>query len=80
MMHRIPESGITSWRSCLLISNPWRGLAGSMECIGGFHRLLARRFPHAIYYRIIEDAPVVFRVLDCRRSAERIRRSLEDDP
>ena len=33
----------------------------------GFHRLLSKRFPYAIYYRVIADEVVVFRVLDCRR-------------
>ncbi|MGY8653209.1 MAG: type II toxin-antitoxin system RelE/ParE family toxin [Verrucomicrobiia bacterium] len=34
----------------------------------GYHRLLARKFPYAVYYR----------VLDCRRDPRRIRRSLEE--
>ncbi len=42
----------------------------------GFHRLLAKRFPYAIYYRVIEGQAVVFRVLDCRRDAGWIRRTL----
>ena len=33
----------------------------------GFHRLLAKRFPYAVYYRIEAGEAVVFRVLDCRR-------------
>lgn len=27
----------------------------------GFHRMLARRFPYAIFHRVIEDEAVVFR-------------------
>ncbi len=42
----------------------------------GYHRLLANRFPHAIYYRLIAGEAVVFRVLDCRRSPGRIRSAL----
>lgn len=42
----------------------------------GFHRLLARRFPFAIYYRVISDEVVVFRVLDCRRDPNWIRKAL----
>src|SRR5712692_2142882 len=42
----------------------------------GFHRLLARRFPHAIYYRVISGEAVVFRVLDCRRDPRWIRKTL----
>ena len=44
----------------------------------GYHRLLASRFPYAIYYRILEDEAVVFRVLDCRRAPRSIRKSLEE--
>ena len=32
----------------------------------GFYRMLARRFPYAIYYQILDGQAVVFRVLDCR--------------
>ena len=44
----------------------------------GYHRLLARRFPYAIYYRILKGEAVVFRVLDCRRAPRSIRKSLEE--
>jgi hypothetical protein len=43
----------------------------------GFHRLLAKRFPHAIYYKVIDGEAVVFRVLDCRRDPSRIKRALK---
>ncbi len=42
----------------------------------GFHRLLAKRFPYAVYYRAIAEEAVVFRVLDCRRDPEWIRKKL----
>ena len=44
----------------------------------GYHRLLARRFPYAIYYRILKGEAVVFRVLDCRRKPKWIRKALEE--
>jgi hypothetical protein len=43
----------------------------------GFHRMLASRFPYAIYYRLIESDAVIFRVLDCRRDPKWIRKALE---
>ena len=43
----------------------------------GYHRLLSRRFPYAIYYRVEGDLVIVYRVLDCRRDPEAIRRALE---
>jgi hypothetical protein len=42
----------------------------------GFHRLLAKRFPFAVYYRVIGTEAVVFRVLDCRRDPRRIQHAL----
>jgi plasmid stabilization system protein ParE len=44
----------------------------------GYRRVLARRFPYAIYYRILEGEAVVFRVLDCRRAPRWIRKSLKE--
>lgn len=44
------------------------GYAGIHAQIHGFHRMLARRFPYAIYYRVIDDVCVVYRILDCRRN------------
>ena len=43
----------------------------------GFHRLLSKRFPYAIYYRVTEDEALVFRIFDCRRDPRRIRGELK---
>ena len=43
----------------------------------GHHRLLAKRFPYAIYYRVSGDEAIVHRVLDCRRDPKWIRRALQ---
>ncbi len=42
----------------------------------GYHRMLARRFPHAIYYRLENDTVVVYRVIDCRRDPKWIGKEL----
>jgi plasmid stabilization system protein ParE len=42
-----------------------------------FHRLLASRFPYAIYYKILDGEAVVFRVLDCRRDPRKIAGDLQ---
>lgn len=43
----------------------------------GYHRLLAKRFPYAIYYRIENGSiAVVWRVLDLRRHPRKIRQAL----
>jgi hypothetical protein len=44
----------------------------------GYHRLLARRFPYAIYYKLDSDgAVVVYRALDCRQNPGRTARALD---
>ena len=50
--------------------------AGIHRILFGHHRLLTRRFPFAVYYRVIEGEPVVFRVLDCRMDPNWIRSEL----
>jgi hypothetical protein len=42
----------------------------------GFHRLLAMRFPFAVYYRVDGDVVVVWRILDCRQNPEKAPRAL----
>jgi len=39
----------------------------------GYHRLLARRFPYAIYYRVVGETVRAYAVLDCRRDPARIQ-------
>lgn len=43
----------------------------------GYHRMLSKRFPYAIYYKLEEKSvTVVWRVLDLRRNPMKIRKSL----
>ena len=58
----------------------------SLALYGGIHRqtsgyfvLLAKRFPHAIYYKMEADVAIVWRVLDCRRDPRWIRTQLKND-
>ena len=39
----------------------------------GYHRLLSKRFPFAIYYRVDNELARVHAVLDCRRDPASIR-------
>ena len=39
----------------------------------GFYRLLARRFPFAVYYRVEEGDAFVYAVLDCRMNPSKTR-------
>jgi plasmid stabilization system protein ParE len=50
--------------------------AGIHIQVWGFHRMLSRRFPYAIYYRVDGDVCTVWRVLDCRRRPSRVRQAL----
>ena len=45
----------------------------------GYHRMLSKRFPYAIYYKIEEKSfVVVYRILCLRRNPEIIKQSLTD--
>ena len=50
--------------------------AGMHPVVLGYHRLLSKRFPFAVYYRVAEDTALVFAVLDCRRNPSWIRAKL----
>lgn len=53
--------------------------AGVHRKVFGFHRLLSKRFPYAIYYQLdAEGRPVVYRVLDCRQSPAKTRTALSN--
>ena len=43
---------------------------------GRYHRLLSKRFPFAIYYRVEDQNVLVYAVLDCRRCPAWIRKRL----
>jgi hypothetical protein len=42
-----------------------------------YYRLLSKRFPFAVYYRIENDNALVYAVLDCRRNPAWIRNELK---
>ena len=51
--------------------------AGIHRQVLGFHRMLSRRFPWAVYYRFdAAGAVVVYRVLDCRQDPGKTRTAL----
>ena len=45
----------------------------------GYHRLLSRRFPFAVYYLIEDTVIIVYRVLDLRQDPESIRDYVKPD-
>ncbi len=56
--------------------NSLRLYAGVHPVYNGYHRLLSKRFPFAVYYRIDERIARVRAVLDCRRDPEWISERL----
>lgn len=44
---------------------------------GRYRRLLSKRFPFAVYYRIEDGKALVYAVLDCRRNPGWVRKRLE---
>lgn len=50
--------------------------AGTHRYVYGYHRLLSRRFPYAVYYDVYADEIRIWRVLDCRRAPSWIQRQL----
>jgi hypothetical protein len=48
--------------------------------VDGFHRMLIRRFPFALYYLKDESTVDIYAVLDCRRDPRWIRTRLDSVP
>jgi hypothetical protein len=52
---------------------------GGIHCIVfGYYRLMSKRFPFAVYYKVSGDTVMVMAVLDCRRNPSWIRKRLMD--
>ena len=49
------------------------GYAGIHLQVDGFHRMLIKRFPFALYYLIDETSIDIYAILDCRRDPSWIR-------
>ncbi len=50
--------------------------AGIHLKVCGYHRLLSKRFPFAVYYSLNDETVLVMAVLDCRQSPSWIRKNL----
>ncbi|HKL22769.1 MAG TPA: type II toxin-antitoxin system RelE/ParE family toxin [Tichowtungia sp.] len=44
----------------------------------GYHRLLSKRFPFAVYYKIEQDIVLVYRVLDQRQNPDKTQSALSN--
>ena len=52
--------------------------AGIHPIFQGYYRLLAKRFPYAIYYKLENNVATVWRVLDLRRNPRSIKNALQE--
>lgn len=46
--------------------------AGIHIVISGYYRLLSKRFPFSIYYKVFDDIIYIYAILDCRRNPQSI--------
>ncbi len=51
--------------------------AGIHEMSDGFHRMLVKRFPFAVYYLIENETIEIYAILDCRRDPKWIVNRLD---
>ena len=76
--HECQAEGLGSYFTSSLISDidSLKLYAGIHRVIRGYHRMLSKRFPYAIYYKLEDNTAVVYAVLDCRRRSSSITRRL----
>ncbi len=51
--------------------------AGIHQKFFGFYRMLSKRFPYAIYYKLEKNEVIVYAVLDCRQDPNKIEKRLK---
>jgi len=54
-----------------------RFYGGIHNRVYGFYKMLAKRFPYAIYYEIEEDKVVVHAILDTRQNPLKVKKRLK---
>ena len=74
------ESGVGDyfWDSLLADIESLLLYAGIHRKEHGFYRMLAKRFPYAIYYYIVDDLAYIVAVLPMRRNPAWIKRKIKD--
>jgi len=50
--------------------------AGIHIVISDYYRLLSKRFPFSIYYKIVDNVIYIYAVLDCRKNPNSIKKRL----
>ncbi len=75
---REPGVGDYFWDSLLADIESLLLYAGIHRKEHGFYRMLAKRFPYAIYYYIMDDVAYIVAVLPMRRNPAWIKRKIKD--
>jgi len=52
---------------------------GVHKKVFGFYKMISKRFPFAIYYKIKDKNIIIFAVLDCRQNPVQISKRLRSD-
>ncbi len=74
------ETGVGDyfWDSLIADIESLRIYAGIHNKRYGLHRMLAKRFPYALYYEIEDKIAYIVAILPMRRNPVRIKRKLEE--
>ena len=72
------QSGIGNyfWDSLLADMESLLIHAGVHRAVNGYHRMLAKRFPYAIYYEVVDDVARVIAILPQRRNPAWLKEQL----
>lgn len=74
---RQPGTGDAFWDSLLADLDLLMVYGGIHAKSSGFHRMLARRFPYAIYYRVRDGVAYVAAILPMRRDPCWVKKRLD---
>jgi hypothetical protein len=74
------ESGLGEYFAACLIADleSLAFFSGIHSIWFGYHRMLCKRFPFAVYYEVLEDIAMVVAVLDMRRNPAAIKKKPEE--
>lgn len=68
--------GVYFWDSLLADIESLLIHAGVHRAVNGYHRMLAKRFPYAIYYEVVDDVARVIAILPQRRNPAWLKEQL----
>lgn len=81
LFYEAQESGLGEYfTACLRADIEGLKISGGIHRLvyRDYHRLLSRVFPYGIFYTMEQERPVVWAVVDLRRSPEWVRQRLAD--